>query len=141
MADPISVSGSSMPRDAHPPWANPPRVSSSGLPGACITPSSDRLFITTIFTSPPLSTRPFRTVAGPVRNCLVLSSPMNSQVTADGAEGPSRSARKRTAILEAARHLFFAQGFVGTSMDQIAARAAVSKQTVYKQFNDKEALF
>ena len=57
------------------------------------------------------------------------------------AEGPSRSARKRAAILEAARQVFLAEGFVGTSMDQVAATAAVSKQTVYKHFSDKEALF
>ena len=37
--------------------------------------------------------------------------------------------------------MFFANGFVGTSMDQVAATAAVSKQTVYKHFSDKEALF
>jgi AcrR family transcriptional regulator len=44
-------------------------------------------------------------------------------------------------ILEAAQRVFFANGFVGTSMDQVAATAAVSKQTVYKHFADKEALF
>jgi TetR/AcrR family transcriptional repressor of mexJK operon len=66
---------------------------------------------------------------------------MASGVTADSAEGPSREARKRAAILQAARQVFFANGFVGTSMDQVAATAAVSKQTVYKHFSDKEALF
>ena len=66
---------------------------------------------------------------------------MDSRVEADNAEGPSRGARKRAAILEAAQQVFFAQGFVGTSMDQVAATAAVSKQTVYKHFSDKEALF
>jgi TetR/AcrR family transcriptional repressor of mexJK operon len=66
---------------------------------------------------------------------------MASRVTADSAEGPSRGARKRAAILEAAQQVFFANGFVGTSMDQVAATAAVSKQTVYKHFSDKEALF
>ena len=52
-----------------------------------------------------------------------------------------RSARKRRAILEAATALFLDNGYLGTSMDEIAARAAVSKQTVYKQFADKESLF
>jgi TetR/AcrR family transcriptional repressor of mexJK operon len=60
---------------------------------------------------------------------------------APGAEGPSRGARKRASILEAAQHVFYANGYVGTSMDQVAATAAVSKQTVYKHFTDKEALF
>lgn len=53
----------------------------------------------------------------------------------------SRSARKRRAIVEAAAGLFLAQGYQGTSMDEIAALAAVSKQTVYKNFSDKEQLF
>jgi TetR/AcrR family transcriptional regulator, mexJK operon transcriptional repressor len=66
---------------------------------------------------------------------------MDSRVAADNAEGPSRGARKRAAILEAAQQVFFARGFVGASMDQVAATAAVSKQTVYKHFSDKEALF
>jgi TetR/AcrR family transcriptional regulator, mexJK operon transcriptional repressor len=52
-----------------------------------------------------------------------------------------RSARKRRAILDAARALFLRSGYAGTSMDDVAARAAVSKQTVYKHFVDKERLF
>ena len=57
------------------------------------------------------------------------------------APSTSRSARKREAILAAATELFLAGGYLGTSMDEIAARAAVSKQTVYKHFADKERLF
>ena len=53
----------------------------------------------------------------------------------------SRSARKRRAILEAATEAFLRNGFRGTSMDEIAAGAAVSKQTVYKHFADKQRLF
>ncbi|QDY77074.1 TetR/AcrR family transcriptional regulator [Streptomyces qinzhouensis] len=58
-------------------------------------------------------------------------------------QGPEdgRSARKRKAIMEAATELFLCKGYPGTSMDEIAATAAVSKQTVYKQFADKETLF
>jgi len=56
-----------------------------------------------------------------------------------GAE--TRTARKRRAILEAGTTLFLRQGYRGTSMDEIAAVAGVSKQTVYKQFADKERLF
>ena len=52
-----------------------------------------------------------------------------------------RSDRKRRAILEAASGLFLRNGYLGTSMDEIAADAAVSKQTVYKHFADKESLF
>jgi TetR/AcrR family transcriptional regulator, mexJK operon transcriptional repressor len=51
-----------------------------------------------------------------------------------------RSARKRLTILSAARDLFLSNGYQGTSVDQIAASAVVSKQTVYKHFGDKQEL-
>src|ERR1700751_780201 len=53
----------------------------------------------------------------------------------------TRTARKRRAILDAATTLFLRDGYLATSMDQIAAAASVSKQTVYKQFADKQTLF
>ena len=52
-----------------------------------------------------------------------------------------RSVRKHKAILKAARAVFLRNGYLGTSVDEIAALAAVSKQTVYKHFADKESLF
>jgi TetR/AcrR family transcriptional regulator, mexJK operon transcriptional repressor len=55
--------------------------------------------------------------------------------------GEGRSARKRRAIVETATALFLRNGYQGTSMDDVAARAAVSKQTVYKNFATKEGLF
>ncbi len=56
-------------------------------------------------------------------------------------EDERRSARKHRAILEAATTVFLSNGYPGTSMDEIAALAHVSKQTVYKHFADKERLF
>ncbi|MGO9973242.1 MAG: TetR/AcrR family transcriptional regulator [Solirubrobacteraceae bacterium] len=53
----------------------------------------------------------------------------------------TRSQRKRAAIVAAATGLFLEKGYLGTSMDEIATMAAVSKQTVYKHFADKERLF
>ncbi|HEY3732931.1 MAG TPA: TetR/AcrR family transcriptional regulator [Streptosporangiaceae bacterium] len=55
--------------------------------------------------------------------------------------GESRSERKRRVILEAATSAFLCNGYLGASVDEIAALAAVSKQTVYKHFGDKEGLF
>lgn len=55
--------------------------------------------------------------------------------------GPGRSARKRQVIIDTATALFLRNGYHSTSMDQIAADAAVSKQTVYKNFADKKQLF
>jgi len=61
--------------------------------------------------------------------------------TTTAPDGQTRTARKRRAILDAATTLFLRDGYLATSMDQIAAAAAVSKQTVYKQFADKQSLF
>lgn len=55
--------------------------------------------------------------------------------------GRPKDLGKGAAILEAAKRLFTAQGFDGTSMDQIATEAGVSKLTVYSHFGDKETLF
>ena len=52
-----------------------------------------------------------------------------------------RSARKRQAILYAARDLFLQKGYAGTSMDEVALVAEVSKVTIYKHFSDKHSLF
>lgn len=60
---------------------------------------------------------------------------------ATAPENGDRTARKRRAILEAATTLFLDKGYVSTNMEEIASLAAVSKQTVYKQFSDKETLF
>lgn len=51
------------------------------------------------------------------------------------------SPEKRKAIIAAARDLFVHQGVDRVSMDAIAARAAVSKRTVYDYFGDKRRLF
>lgn len=52
-----------------------------------------------------------------------------------------RSEEKRQQIIEAASHLFTEQGFLSTSMDQVADAAGVSKQTVYSHFGTKDDLF
>lgn len=52
-----------------------------------------------------------------------------------------RVIRSRTAVVDAARTLFLQQGYAGTTMDEIAERAGLTKRTVYNNFADKEALF
>jgi TetR/AcrR family transcriptional repressor of mexJK operon len=64
---------------------------------------------------------------------------MNAAATERDEE--NRSARKRRAILDAATTVFLRKGYLGASMDEIAALAGVSKQTIYKHFGDKERLF
>lgn len=62
------------------------------------------------------------------------------QMTPEPTEG-TRSAQRRAAIIDAATTAFLRKGYPATSMDEVAAAAAVSKQTVYKHFGDKETLF
>ncbi len=51
------------------------------------------------------------------------------------------SSAKTAAILDGAMRVFLEQGYVGTTMDRVAAAAGVSKPTVYNHFYDKEGLF
>lgn len=51
-----------------------------------------------------------------------------------------RTEQTRTAILAAARAAFDAEGFDGTSVEAIAARAGVAKATVFAHFADKASL-
>lgn len=60
---------------------------------------------------------------------------------AQAGQPAGRSAGKHRAIMAAATALFLRDGYRSTSMDQIAADAAVSKQTLYKHFADKAQLF
>ncbi len=54
---------------------------------------------------------------------------------------PEWCAPKRRQILAGAREAFTELGFERASVDVIAARAGVSKATVYNHFRDKSALF
>ncbi len=57
---------------------------------------------------------------------------------------PPRQRRKEARPAEltaAALELFVEKGFVGTRLDDVAARAGVSKGTLYLYFDSKEALF
>jgi TetR/AcrR family transcriptional regulator, mexJK operon transcriptional repressor len=49
--------------------------------------------------------------------------------------------RKRSAIFDGAKSVFLRQGFGLATMDDVAAAAGVGKQTVYRHFKSKEALF
>ena len=48
---------------------------------------------------------------------------------------------KAETILAAAKHLFLKNGYADTTMDAIAAKAGMTKQTVYSYYSNKEELF
>lgn len=51
------------------------------------------------------------------------------------------AAQRREQLLEIARELFAEKGFEGTSVEEIAARAGVSKPVVYEHFGGKEGAY
>lgn len=59
----------------------------------------------------------------------------------DGSALSGRTEQKRRAVLKQAEALFLKRGFDGVSVEEVAAHAEVSKQTIYKQFESKAALF
>lgn len=52
-----------------------------------------------------------------------------------------RQLEKRTAILAAAKTLFFEEGYGRTTMDRVLSAVGGSKRTLYGHFENKEALF
>ena len=71
----------------------------------------------------------------------VVAAPRQDQAVE--SDRPRRSPRLASggAIREAAAALFLEKGYQGTSLDEIAAVAKVSKQTIYTHFTNKEDLF
>jgi len=69
-------------------------------------------------------------------------------VSVEAGEGkPRKATRRMTAaerreqLIEIARGLFAHRGYDGTSIEEIAARATVSKPVVYEHFGGKEGLY
>ncbi len=53
----------------------------------------------------------------------------------------SRRAQSRRRILDAARAVFFRDGFMAANLDQVADRAGVAKGTLYRYFDNKADLY
>jgi TetR/AcrR family transcriptional regulator, mexJK operon transcriptional repressor len=70
-----------------------------------------------------------------------MNAPQPSGPTTPTEAGLTQSERKHKAILDAATVIFLRDGYLGTSMDEVAAQAGVSKQTAYAHFATKEKLF
>jgi AcrR family transcriptional regulator len=66
-----------------------------------------------------------------------------SDSTAVRAGRPSKAVQLSTAdrIIEVATALFATRGFAGTSMERVAAQCGAGKDTVYRRFPSKVALF
>jgi len=58
----------------------------------------------------------------------------------DSSRRRAQAGQNRAAVLESARARFFAQGYTGTTVGQIAGDAGVSVETIYKAFGNKPGL-
>jgi AcrR family transcriptional regulator len=58
-----------------------------------------------------------------------------------GATGRLTASARRTQLVEIARAVFAKRGYEATSMEEIAAKAKVSKPIVYEHFGGKEGLY
>ncbi len=52
-----------------------------------------------------------------------------------------KKAKSRRRILEAAREVFFRDGFMGANLDEVAEKASVAKGTLYRYFESKAELY
>jgi TetR/AcrR family transcriptional repressor of mexJK operon len=66
---------------------------------------------------------------------------LSNEVGAPVSKSQRNAQQKQTTIAQAALDLFLQQGYAATSMDAVAARAGVTKQTVYRYYPSKEELF
>lgn len=79
-----------------------------------------------------------RTSAPSTPSAPAPSMGVGSDPVADGRS--ARRTRTRRLILDAASELFADKGFSGTSTDDVAERAGVSKGSIFYNFGSKEAL-
>ncbi len=82
---------------------------------------------------------------GYITNPLVISMPATLPVPSTACGHPPRRERRKEArpgeLLDAALALFVEKGFAATRMEEVAARAGVSKGTVFLYFPSKVELF
>jgi AcrR family transcriptional regulator len=57
------------------------------------------------------------------------------------AKREQKKALQRRKILDAAREVFFRDGFVNANLDEVAALAEVAKGTLYRHFDSKADLY
>ena len=74
------------------------------------------------------------------RSVIYLNSIVNPQPKQDRRWTRRKEARPAE-LMSAALDLFVERGFAATRLDEVAARAGVSKGTLYLYFSSKEELF
>src|ERR1700751_2398381 len=88
----------------------------------------------------PSSGRPGRARSGPAAPPQDEAGTTRGPTTRAPLRGRPRSEKAHKAILDAAAELLLARGLTAVSMDEVAARAGVSKATIYRWWPTKETL-
>jgi AcrR family transcriptional regulator len=76
-----------------------------------------------------------------ISNIMTKSHIMNTGQNRKTERRKSEQLARRTAILKAAREVFFAKGFMNATIDEIAERCGLAKGTIYLYFKSKEELY
>jgi AcrR family transcriptional regulator len=71
----------------------------------------------------------------------MVSEPVTSRPRATRSRVRMTGKQRREQLLDVGRALFAERGFDGTSIEEIASRASVSKPVVYEHFGGKEGLY
>ncbi len=72
---------------------------------------------------------------------MEATEPHASEQRPSNQKRAQNAVERRRSILEGAASVFMDQGFGGASMDAIASASGVSKMTLYRYYDSKEALF
>jgi len=72
---------------------------------------------------------------------MVINRPTGEGDTPRAPRARMTAQQRRSQLIEIARGLFAEKGFEGTSVEEIASRANVSKPVVYEHFGGKEGLY
>lgn len=72
---------------------------------------------------------------------MTMSHNMNKSHNKKKERRENEQLARRAAILEAAREIFFAKGFMNATIDEIAERCGLAKGTIYLYFQSKEEIY
>ena len=70
-----------------------------------------------------------------------MVSASSARARRSGAKSRMTGSQRREQLIDVGRHLFAAKGYEGTSVEEIASSAKVSKPVVYEHFGGKEGLY
>src|SRR6478609_5747714 len=74
------------------------------------------------------------------RESIGMANEVKTKRKYDSSRRQAQARETQRAIVEAARRLFVARGYAGTTLEQIAQEAGVAVETIYATFGNKRAV-